>query len=160
MTMTATNMTFQNTLVNSGTAVTLHGGKVTKNFKNLVTAKDAEGAYDTVPVHKGGISNPRISISGWIVINTYTSALTNVMTEALLTDFCLAKAPTKLIVTYGNEGSTVLKGRPTAGYSVGGTLTDYMWVEIESWSMNLDSQESKEGQLVHVDIQAIETHPL
>jgi hypothetical protein len=155
--MTATDISFQNDLVNGGTAVTFYSGEVTKQVKAPTSKHVTEGTFDTVPVHKSGLENPRITIRGWILVSS-GKLTANKMSEALLFDFLLAEKPTKLTVTYGLGGYTTLKGRPDAGYSVGGTMTNYMWCELESFSYGKNSQESEDGILVNVNLELSETH--
>jgi len=154
----ATDMTLQHDSVNSGTAVLLNGATLSYSWKNIADARPTQGKNDINPAEYAGFENPRIIISGTIDVSDVNP---NIMTQALLTDFAMADlstTPITLTVQTGLGTSTrYLKGRPTAGYNVGGTMTDFIYVQIASFDISFGTPESNEGCIWNYTVEMIET---
>lgn len=147
--MVATDITLQHSTINGGVAVEMVGATVKYSWKNLTNAPPVEGKFDIVEAEYAGFENPNIVISGTIDVDDDSS---NIITQQLLMDFAQADLSVDdltLTVTAAGEGGTgtVLKGRPSAGYSVGGTYTDSLKVQVINFDVTFSAQESKEGRI-------------
>lgn len=142
-------VTLQCPQVNGGTEVELYNTVVTKGWKNLTNSTPVPGKFDIVETDVAGFENPKINLTGVIDVGDIPS---NFLTESLLMDFAqvqfdgTSSTAIKLTVSSGADGSTdvYLKGRPSAGYSVGGTYRDFIYIIIEDWSITFDSQVTDE----------------
>lgn len=154
-----TDATLQHADVNSGNAVELNLESFKLGWKNLVKTVPVGGKYDITESEFYGFENPVIVISGNIDTDDTSS---NLITQALLMDFAQASNhtdKTKLTITCTGEDATAvyLKGRPTAGYSIGGTYTNYIYVQIMNVNIESSVPESQEGRLMRYTIEMVET---
>lgn len=156
--MAALDMTLTHTNVNSGTPVYLFGADIKYIWKNLIRADAMQGLHDISEVEYAGFENPIIMITGVIDVN---SSQSNIITQSLLMDFAqCCDGTNNLVLTVYTEGEgtgTYLKGRPTAGYSVGGTYIDNLKVVIKDFSISFGVPESKEGRIWNYTIELVET---
>ena len=104
----AGQITFQNTAVNSGTAVVLQSATVTYSWSNLTNSTPVPGKYAVVETDVGGWENPKIIIRGVIDVGNIP---TNHLTQALLTSFAKLQfdgtttTPVKVTVVSGGDGT-------------------------------------------------------
>jgi hypothetical protein len=131
--MVATDMTLTNPNVNSGTAVVLQGAKFSWTWKNLTKNEAVEGKYDIQESRFGGFLSPKMSLSGFINVDEVP---TNSLTQSLLMDFLQEKSATTTLVILTGTSGTYFKGRPTAGYSVGGTYVNSLKIQLETANIN------------------------
>ena len=153
--MVVADIKIRNPNVNSGATCSLNGADFSFVWKNLTNRDPAPTSYDIVEAHYAGFENPTLVINGYIDVD---NVLSNTITQSLLMDYAQVKTgDTKLVITHGVTGGTILKGRPTAGYSIGGTYTDYVLIQIDGFNYAGSAQESREGHFVRYSIQAHET---
>ena len=157
--MSASDITLQHPNVNGGTAVQCNGATIRYAWKNLIRADPVEGKHDICEVEYAGFENPKIILTGTIDVDDTSS---NVITQSLLLDFAQAcdgtNSITLTVKAAGESGTgTYLKGRPTAGYSVGGTYTNSLKVVFETISINFGVPESKEGKIWNYQVTMVET---
>lgn len=159
--MVGADITLQNSNVRWNSKVKLNGASVTYNWKNITKSDPVPGKYDTVEAYYGGFENPRIVINGYIDVNAnplYSGSAC--ITQNLLMDFAQEGASTTyLVVSTGTEtsGTAMLNGRPTAGYSVGGTYLPYLKVQIDGFTLNTSANDSREGHFWNYSIEMHET---
>lgn len=137
-------ITIQHAEVNSGTAVILPASVATYTWSGLTNTTPIPGKWDIAETDVGGFENPKIIVRGTIDVGDMG---TNWITQSLLMDFAQvqfdgtsAKA-IKLTVSAGADGTTdeYLQGRPSAGYSIGGTYLDYIYVIVNGFTITFDS---------------------
>lgn len=146
--MTLQNITFQHSLVNSGTAVSLPGATVSYKWKNITNFNPAIAKFDIVPGSFIGWENPTIIVAGTI---STVDQQTNEMTQQLLVNFSTLKTTTPIVLTIPTSSSgtaespfsatpTYIGGRPSTGYETDGTnvLSNTINVMIEDWSLDVD----------------------
>jgi len=154
--MMAADITLQHTDVNGGVAVELNGATVQYGWKNLTNADPLIGHNDIAEVDYAGFENPTLSVQGIIDVDDITA---NRITQSLLMDFAQADTSTNKVVLTVTTGSipTYLKGRPAAGYSVGGTYLNYMNCIVTGFSLTFGVPETREGQGWTYTITLLET---
>lgn len=155
----ATDATLQHNDVNSNTAVSLNNVTIKYAWKNIVKQDPIPGKGDISEVDYNGFENPIIILTGWIDTDDTSSNLIN---HSLLLDFAQANNSsntTKLTITCVGEDTTAtyLKGRPSTGYSVGGTYRDFLLVQVKNFSFNFGVPKSKEGRIWGYTIEFTET---
>lgn len=139
--------------VNSGNEVFFNVTSANFSWKNLKNTNPVPGRWDIVETDVGGFENPIIVINGTSDLGDTTavdvdgdSVNETAMTIPLLMDFAQVKFtgnnPIKLTIASGGDGTTnvFMKGRPSAGYSVGGTYRDFMYVTIDSFNYDIPSE--------------------
>jgi hypothetical protein len=156
--MAYVSVTLQHTSVNGGVAVDLFAQSWSFSWKNRIDNTPSDGAHDIVEVDKDTFENPIITIQGIIDAR---SSVANRATQALLMDFAQVDTSTnKIKLVLGADDRTpafYVKGRPTAGYSVGGTYLDYLYVEIDSFSISSSTEEVSEGACVNYSLTLVES---
>lgn len=157
--MSATDVTLQHTDVNSGTAVNMNVHSVSYGWKNMASVSPIQGKFDIATADFVGFENPVMTITGTIDVDDGTS---NMVTQSLLMDFAqadLSSGDLTLTVTAAGEGGTgtYLKGRPSTGYSVGGTYTNSLKVQVLGFSINFGVPESREGRIWNYNLELVET---
>jgi len=158
----ANQATFQHESVNSGTAVKLYNYEITYGWRNLVKITPAPFAYDITEANYLGFENPVITISGSIPIEDIPSPNTGsnaILTQDYLIDFAIAckTQPITLTISAGDTNVVYLKGRPSGGYSVGGSLTNSINIIILDFNVKFSSRETKEGSVWNYSITCRET---
>ena len=137
--MVATDITIVNPNVNSGNAVTIFGGTMRYDWKNLTKSDPVEGKYDIVESHFGGFENPKIVVTGQFDADN-VAGHSNVMNHALLVDFASCKSGTTTIKISLGTTPLVIGGRPTNGYETDGAqtldVTNGIDVQIDSFSLS------------------------
>jgi len=144
-----TDGTLQHASVNGGVAVDILLADVSWAWKNITKSAPVEGKYDISEVEQGGFENPKLELTGYIDTDSNAS---NTLTQALLMDFLQADNTTNkttLTITCVGEDETAeyLKGRPSAGYSIGGAYTNSLKVQLETASLKFGTMSSKEGRV-------------
>jgi len=142
--------TLTNALVNGGTAVKLNAYRIRYGWKNLGKIEPIAGKYDIAEGNFLGFENPVIEVEGIIDVDNLPSPNTGsnaVITQEYLIDFCLAKEADTYFSVKTGQNNVALKGRPSSGYSVGGTMTDTVKVMIESFDLSFSARESREGYI-------------
>lgn len=137
-------ITLQHSSVNSNIAVTLPSAAVQYTWGALSNTTPIPGKWDIAETDVGGFENPKIVIRGTMDIGDIP---TNSLTQSLLMDFAQilftgsSATAIKLTIASGGDGLTdvYLKGRPSAGYSIGGTYLAYLYVTIDGFSISFDS---------------------
>lgn len=157
--MAAADITLQQLNVNGNVAVECKGATVKYTWKNIVRNDAILGKSDIAEVEYGGFQNPIIIITGVIDVDDDSA---NMMTQSLLFDFAQCVDGTNnLVLTVTSSGEsgtgTHLKGRPAAGYSVGGSYTDSLNIVIKVFSMNFGAISSREGRIWSYSIECVET---
>lgn len=149
-------ITLTHASVNSGTAVNLHGAKVTYGWKNTTQVDPVEGQFDIVESNYGGFENPKITIAGHFDVDDID---TNDLTQDLLVEFATLRTntPISLAVTSG-IGATALKGRPSGGYETDGamTLQSTINIQIETFDIIIETS-SEQGRFWNYTIVCHET---
>ena len=140
-------ITLTHASVNGGVAVDLGAADVSYGWKNLTKTDPVEGKFDISETDYSGFENPIITIRGVMDVDDATA---NQITQALLIDFALLRSTTPITLTVQAGGGTAnkgkLRGRPAAGYSVGGSLTTTMKVVIDSFDISFSTTTAEEGQ--------------
>lgn len=152
--MVATDITLTHASVNSGSPVYLQGTSVKYGVTNMMNVSPVEGSADIAEVNVGGFGeNPVISVEGMFDVENNPA---NTVTHSLLLDFKQVTTPIQLIVTAGTTPQ-FLKGRPTAGYSLGGTYLNQFSVYLKSFDITFSPGESSEGKVWRYNAVFVET---
>ena len=152
--MVATAVTFTHASVNSGTAVDLQAHTARYSLKNMADSKPEQGNTDIAEVNVGGFGeNPIIVIEG--VLHAERGAA-NTITHSLLLDFKQVQTPITLTMGAGTT-PIYLKGRPSAGYSIGGSYANTMKVYITDLSLEMSQVESDQATKWNFSLTCIET---
>jgi len=154
--MAVADATLSHPSVNSGTAVNLQMRDIQFGFKCFREAKPVEGKFDISSANFLGFENPGINITGVIDIDNVGS---NTVTQDLLTSFACLKSTTPLTLTVVLGTSGKLGGRPSGGYSTGGsnTLASTISVVVDSFDIQSNAVDSVSGQRVDYSLTLIET---
>jgi len=143
--VTTADITLTHASVNSGTAVNMSAIDVNIQYERMTKADPVEGKNDIVEVDLGGFGeNPVIFVSGIIEV---TDLPNNTITQAFLLDFKQATSAITMEIIGGSYSGSPsnnqrIRGRPTGGYSLGGTLTSTLSVVLRRFSIRLASDEN------------------
>jgi len=155
-------ITLTNSNVNSGTAVTLYGAKLTYGWKSLTVNKPIQQYFGKSEVQFNGWENPIINLT--FIIRPNDNG-TNVMSWELWNDFIRQKPTssnqTTLNITTGGLTSNGISGSTAvfSSYALDTTTTGVqnIPVVIKSASVNIDPSDSNNGYFWFVNAQLIET---
>lgn len=161
--MAADEITFTNPNVNSGNAVTVAGGSITYQWKNLTKVQPAEALYDISESHYGGFENPHMTIQGILDADFSKSEddTRTWMSHKLLVDFASCKAGTTALKISLGSTPLVIGGRPSGGYSTSGAntldTTNGIDIQIDSFTLNSSVESAEYGSRIDFTIDCHET---
>jgi len=140
-----------NPSINSGSAVYLRGVNLTYGFKPLTRTTPLNNTFALSETQITGFENPRISIKGVIDTNNLSSSTiqhTSLLSFAKNEYDGTESTTTRLYVTTGNNDS------PLYATDVS---TSSIKVIVESFNLNLDTQDSDLAHLWSYDLTLVET---